>query len=149
MFFGKRQPVQGYFDPTMMPATAPDCQMMAPETAGMAGMPYSHEVAGYAGPGHFLPGTPGMPGCDPCGYAGQQAYDMCQPCGMPVHDHFECDFEPQPCPTAHAYIVRKGDTVYKIAQRYGLDWRELAAYNHLANPDLIYPGQRLEIPSRY
>jgi FOG: LysM repeat len=147
MFFGKRQTVKGYVEPTMMSSTMPDSQMMAP--AGMAGMPYTPEVAGYAGPGHFMHGAPGMPVCDPCGYAAHPGYDMCPPYGFPYHEHLECEVEPQPCPKPHVYIVRKGDTVYKIAQRYGLDWRELAGYNHLGNPDLIYPGQRLEIPPRY
>lgn len=149
MFFGRRQTVKGYVEPTMMAATMHDSQMMPPGTTGMAGMPgmpYAPEVAGYAGPGHFLHGAPGMPGCEPCGYAGHPGYDMCPPYGLPHHDRLECDLEPQPCPMPQVYIVRKGDTVYKIAQRYGLDWRELAGYNHLGNPDLIYPGQRLEIP---
>ncbi|MDD2234145.1 MAG: LysM domain-containing protein [Desulfitobacteriaceae bacterium] len=147
MFFGKRQTLNGYVEPTMMAATMPDSQMRTHGKAGMVGMPCAPEVAGYAGPGHFLHGAPGMPGCDPCGYVGHPGYDMCcPPYGLPDHGNLECDLEPQPCPMPHVYIVRKGDTVYKIAQRYDLDWRELAGYNHLGNPDLIYPGQRLEIP---
>lgn len=47
------------------------------------------------------------------------------------------------------YVVKKGDTVYKIAKKYGLDWRELAGYNRLGKPELIYPGERLFIPPRY
>ena len=44
------------------------------------------------------------------------------------------------------YVVVAGDTVSKIAIRYGLDWKELAQYNKLANPNLIYVGQTLKIP---
>ena len=44
------------------------------------------------------------------------------------------------------YVVVAGDTVSKIAIRYGLDWKELAQYNELANPNLIYVGQTLKIP---
>ena len=41
------------------------------------------------------------------------------------------------------YIVRKGDTLYAIAFRYGLDYRELAAANNINGQYSIYPGQRL------
>jgi L-aminopeptidase/D-esterase-like protein len=44
------------------------------------------------------------------------------------------------------YVVVAGDTVSKIAIRYGLAWKELAQYNKLANPNLIYVGQTLKIP---
>lgn len=41
------------------------------------------------------------------------------------------------------YIVKKGDTLYAIAFRYGLDYRELAAANNISGRYSIYPGQRL------
>ena len=44
------------------------------------------------------------------------------------------------------YVVVAGDTVGKIAAKYGVDWKELAGYNKLANPNLIYVGQVLKIP---
>ena len=44
------------------------------------------------------------------------------------------------------YVVVAGDTVGKIAAKYGVDWKELARYNKLANPNLIYVGQVLKIP---
>ncbi|AFM40503.1 LysM domain-containing protein [Desulfosporosinus acidiphilus SJ4] len=61
---------------------------------------------------------------------------------------------PSPCdpcnveyvPVARIHIVRRGETVYSIANSHGLDWRELAGYNRLGNPNLIYPGEHLEIP---
>lgn len=43
------------------------------------------------------------------------------------------------------YIVRPGDTLYTIAWRHGVDHRDLAAWNGLTNPDLIYVGQRLVV----
>lgn len=43
------------------------------------------------------------------------------------------------------YIVVRGDTLYGIAWRYGLDYRQVADWNRLANPDLIYPGQRIRL----
>ena len=44
------------------------------------------------------------------------------------------------------YVVVAGDTVGKIAAKYGVDWKELAQFNKLANPDLIFVGQVLKIP---
>lgn len=41
------------------------------------------------------------------------------------------------------YVVRSGDTLYSIAWRHGLDHRELALWNGLADPGRIYVGQRL------
>lgn len=43
------------------------------------------------------------------------------------------------------YVVRSGDTLYSIAWRHGLDPDRLAAWNGLANPDLIRVGQRLRL----
>jgi len=44
------------------------------------------------------------------------------------------------------YTVQKGDTLSAIAQRYGSTVTALARFNNLVNPNLIMPGQRLEIP---
>lgn len=43
------------------------------------------------------------------------------------------------------YTVRSGDTLYSIAFRHGLDYRDLARWNHITNPARIYPGQRLQL----
>ena len=43
------------------------------------------------------------------------------------------------------YRVQKGDTLYSIAFRYGLDFRRLAAANRISAPYTIYPGQRLKL----
>ncbi len=43
------------------------------------------------------------------------------------------------------YVVRKGDTLYSIAWRFGLDVKQLAARNGLRAPYTIYPGQRLRL----
>lgn len=45
------------------------------------------------------------------------------------------------------YTVQRGDTLFLIAQAYGVNTTALAAYNDLANPHLIYPGQQLHIPT--
>ena len=44
-----------------------------------------------------------------------------------------------------SYTVVRGDTLHGIAWRYGLDYRRVADWNRLANPDLIYPGQRIRL----
>ena len=49
------------------------------------------------------------------------------------------------------YTVRRGDTLYSIAWRYGLDYRRVAQWNRIASPYVIHPGQTLRLrepPSR-
>jgi len=41
------------------------------------------------------------------------------------------------------YQVKPTDTLYSIAWRYGLDYKELASWNNIAVNSTIYPGQRL------
>lgn len=43
------------------------------------------------------------------------------------------------------YQVKQGDTVSKIAQRYGLDWREVGKLNKLGGNYVIYTGQWLTL----
>jgi lipoprotein NlpD len=43
------------------------------------------------------------------------------------------------------YVVRRGDTMYGIAFRHGLDYRDVAAWNRVPAPYTIYPGQRLSL----
>ena len=43
-------------------------------------------------------------------------------------------------------MVRAGETLYSIAGRYGLDWRELARVNGIGGDHLIRPGDRLQLP---
>src|SRR5207253_10204276 len=40
-----------------------------------------------------------------------------------------------------------GDTLSTIGQRYGVDYRDIASANGIQNPNLIQPGQRLNIAS--
>ena len=47
--------------------------------------------------------------------------------------------------TYSGYTVQRGDTLYSIAFRYGLDYRGLAAANRISAPYTIYPGQRLQL----
>ena len=43
------------------------------------------------------------------------------------------------------YVVRPGDTLTSIADRYGLELENLLNLNRLENPNLIYPGQILRL----
>ena len=44
------------------------------------------------------------------------------------------------------YTVKRGDTLGNIGWRYGWGSLYLAQVNHICNPNVIYPGQRLWIP---
>lgn len=46
----------------------------------------------------------------------------------------------KPVPT---HVVKRGETMVGIALQYGLDYRELAAWNGIANPNVISVGQTL------
>jgi len=41
------------------------------------------------------------------------------------------------------YEVRRGDTLFRIANNHGLTVGELRSYNDLEESNMIYPGQRL------
>ena len=45
------------------------------------------------------------------------------------------------------YMVQRGDTLSGIARWYGVSVHALAQANHIANPNRIYAGQTLCIPS--
>jgi LysM repeat protein len=46
------------------------------------------------------------------------------------------------------YIVRTGDTLFRVALAHGLTTAQLAAANGITNPNLIYIGQTLVIPAK-
>lgn len=52
-----------------------------------------------------------------------------------------------PPPDAIIHVVQRGETLYRIAQQYGLTIEQLARANNIANPGNIVVGQRLIIPS--
>jgi LysM repeat protein len=53
---------------------------------------------------------------------------------------------PPPPSSGNTHVVRYGDTLSAIAYRYGVRTSDLAWLNGIANPNRIYPGQRLLIP---
>lgn len=49
--------------------------------------------------------------------------------------------------SASTYIVQQGDTLRTIAARFAhCSFEDLARHNNISNPDLIYPGQSLQVP---
>jgi lipoprotein NlpD len=44
-----------------------------------------------------------------------------------------------------SHVVRKGDTLFSISLEYGLDYRDLAAWNRIENINLIRVGQTLRL----
>ncbi len=44
------------------------------------------------------------------------------------------------------YTVKSGDMLWKIAEKFGLDWKTLADLNQLKNPNKLTVGQKLRIP---
>ncbi len=46
------------------------------------------------------------------------------------------------------YIIRKGDTIYSISEKYNITPKELLILNHLNPNDYIYPNQKLLVPKR-
>jgi spore coat assembly protein SafA len=49
--------------------------------------------------------------------------------------------------TINTYVVQKGDTLHKIAGKFGVTLAALIAANpQIADPKLIHPGQKINIP---
>lgn len=49
--------------------------------------------------------------------------------------------------SSDTYVVKKGDTLYKIASKYGVTISNLVSWNNIQNPNLIYPGEVITIKS--
>jgi lipoprotein NlpD len=43
------------------------------------------------------------------------------------------------------YRVRRGDSLHAIAFNFGLDWRDIARWNNIGAPYVIYPDQMLRV----
>lgn len=49
--------------------------------------------------------------------------------------------------TKGTYTVHAGDTLWAIGKKYGIPWKNIASVNNIKNPNLIYPGTVLKIPT--
>jgi len=62
-----------------------------------------------------------------------------------------CQSSPPPAPVSmigergKTHMVRRGETLYAIAWRYGLDYKALAKRNGISPPYTIYAGQKLKL----
>jgi lipoprotein NlpD len=45
-----------------------------------------------------------------------------------------------------SYVIQSGDSLFGIAEMFGLSFAELAAFNGITDPDNIQAGQTLQIP---
>lgn len=54
----------------------------------------------------------------------------------------------RPTVTTGQYAVRRGDTLFSIAFRYGWDYKALAARNNIPEPYTIHPGQAIRFDGR-
>lgn len=48
--------------------------------------------------------------------------------------------------TCFVYVIKAGDNLTKIAQKYNTTIKELCILNNITNPDLIYAGEKLLVP---
>jgi lipoprotein NlpD len=59
-----------------------------------------------------------------------------------------CGGEPERRPAPATYVVKRGDTLYSIASRHGLDYREVARWNRIGSDYRIDVGQVLVLSPR-
>lgn len=77
---------------------------------------------------------------------GQTAYARAVAEGLIEYCKLKKKATPNPSQTK-VYTVVKGDTLSDIAEKYGKTWKELADYNGITNPHIIWIGQKIKIPT--
>lgn len=68
---------------------------------------------------------------------------------------FSTEVKPEPIPTPapqpqvseQTYTIVKGDTLSSIGKKFGVDYKTIASYNNISNPNVIYIGQVIKIPA--
>jgi len=50
--------------------------------------------------------------------------------------------------TTKSYTIQPGDTLFGIAQNSGISVDSLISMNQITNPNLVQPGNTIQIPSR-
>lgn len=82
-------------------------------------------------------------------YGDKEAWDKYIENEIPPHEENNTDTvvtAPAQSSTV-AYTVKSGDTLSEIAKEYGTTINAIASLNNISNPDLIYVGQYLLIPT--
>lgn len=75
--------------------------------------------------------------------------DIRMPVVQPAVSKPKPEVKPEAKPTPAdevVYTVKSGDTLSGIAKKYNTTYQKLAAYNGIANPNLIRVGQKIKIP---
>ncbi|WP_390615071.1 peptidoglycan DD-metalloendopeptidase family protein [Maricurvus nonylphenolicus] len=75
------------------------------------------------------------------------AFLVLSACSSAPHHAPVADRRQPPSDKLTHHVVSKGETMFSIAWRYGIDYKTLARYNGIARPYTIYPGQRLRLHS--
>ncbi|MGV8917898.1 MAG: peptidoglycan DD-metalloendopeptidase family protein [Pseudomonas sp.] len=70
------------------------------------------------------------------------------PSGAPVVDRTKAAAPQRQPVTTGQYVVRRSDTLFSIAFRYGWDWKALAERNQIPVPYTIHPGQTIRFDGR-
>lgn len=78
------------------------------------------------------------------GCAGMLSWEAAPP-ERKVYNGPEAPVKPERPAGPDEYVVHRGDTVYSIAFRHNLDFRELARWNGIGSDYLIRPGQVLRL----
>lgn len=92
-----------------------------------------------------VPTVPSTPLPPPAAVSGAAVASPASPSTRPAADvpairpYREGDWRPE------YYTVKRGDTLYSIALDYGQDYRDLAAWNNLADPAYIQVDQRIRL----
>jgi spore coat assembly protein SafA len=78
---------------------------------------------------------------------GTKTYDVVSENTITVKDTRPAESSPKPTTTNIVHVVQKGDTLWGIAKRYDVTLSALVAANpQIKNPNLIYPGNQVNIP---
>ncbi len=68
------------------------------------------------------------------------------PAAQPRYNNFVVPQAPIQPSAGFYHTVQKGQTIYRIAKTYGLDWHELAFANNITDPSALEVGQKVLIP---
>jgi lipoprotein NlpD len=89
------------------------------------------------------------PGYAPIGDLSKPAQNPGPPAGSAVksatNETFSSTSQTTALPATGEVVVQKGDTLFALAFKHGLDYRDLAFWNNLSSPDNIRVGQTLRL----
>lgn len=77
---------------------------------------------------------------------GQKFYDKYAGKNVEIPQETVQETTQKPSTNDIVYTVKSGDTLSGIALKYNTTYQKLAEYNNIANPSIIYIGQKIRIP---